>query len=458
MKCVEILTCTNTPKKPLPSNQPSTTSQTEIQEENLPPRVSDEQTRTASAEQLRSRNKEFHIQKIEREIDLRLVKKAFKKNTDKIECFIKENLHDMVSRLALSGKSQTKSLVDERHICDLKVRFFQGEVQVLVKSWLGKGGFKNVEKVAHLAGPFLPHQPGAIYAYAKVERRKELRVELKKLELHLSEAIESNASLQHVSELREKRTLVRAKIESVQRSLLEETAISKECSNSHIVRMWAVSNQKDPTGIKGVMMELCEKGDLWDFVEEQSFPLSSNEIERTIELAASISQTLADIHAQGKGRCHLDMKCGNVLLTEENGKIIPKLTDFGLSKNIGAFLKHPCGTPAYMAPELYDSERNAQPSMDAWSLGIICTELFYGASANTFLFDEEALSAARDFFNHDRYPKNKLIWERIGAQITTRLNLCPAIDEVIRHLLDINPITRWTAQKAADIFNILSKA
>ena len=361
----------------------------------------------------------------------------------------------MVSSLCLSGKTQKKSLAEGRHICDLKVRFFHGEVQVLVKSRLGIGAFKTIEKVAHLAGPFLPHQPGPIYAYAKIIERKELRQELKKIEAELSEATASTATLTQIAELRQEKAELRAEIESVQNALHEEAAISKEFPNSDIVRMWTVTNQKDPSSIKGVMMELCDCGDISTFVDALSFPLSPDAMRRNVRLAFHIAKALADIHAQGRGRCHMDIKPGNILLKYENGKIVPKLTDFGLSKCTGAFLKQPCGTPAYIAPELYGNAKTAQPSMDAWSFGIICTELFYGLSANPFLQNDEVLSAAQDFFNHARYRRNKALWEHLGEEIKASVRQYPAIDTVIRHLLDLNPLTRWTAQKAADAFSQL---
>jgi serine/threonine protein kinase len=434
----------------------TTSTQTENHQEILPPPPTDAKKRQEAEELLRLKNQEFYIQKIERDIDFNLVKMAFQKNAATIESFIKENLKKMISSLIISTATQKKSLFEEKHICDLKVRFFHGEVQVLVKSWLGRGGFKNIETVAQLAGPFLPHQPGPIYAYGKVEERKKLRQELKCIEQQISSAVESNSTLTKISELRQKKTKLQAKIEYIQHSLLEESSISKEFSHSDVIQMWTVTNQKDPTGIKGVMMKLCDRGDLFDFVNNSFFPLSPAEVQRNIGLAARIAQALADMHAQGRGRCHLDLKSGNILLTtDENGKIVPKLTDFGLTKYTGTFLKHVCGTPAYIAPELYDSPKNAHPSMDTWSLGIVCTELFYGLTANRFLWDKEANSVARDFFNHDRHSKNKALWERLGDEIKENLYRYPAIDEVIRHLLDINPITRWTAQKAAEAFQTI---
>jgi serine/threonine protein kinase len=414
--------------------------------------------RTDTKDTLRMKNQEFYVQKIERDIDFSLLHKAFKEKADTIANFVKENLKQMIVSLIESHTTQKRNLFEDKHVCDLKVRFFKGEIQVLVKSGIGKGGFKTVEKVTQLAGPYLPHQPGPIYVYAKVEERKALRQQLKNLEQEIAEAKVSKGTPGRASELQHKKTKLQAKIEHLQEDLLEEAAISKQFPSSDVIQMWVVTNQKDPSCIKGVMMELCEDGDLWDFVDHLTYPLSPPEIRKAIVLATHIAKALADMHTKGKGRCHLDVKSGNILLTARNGRIVPKLTDFGLSQYTGATLKHPCGTPAYIAPELYGSAQNAQPTMDTWSFGIVCIELFYGLSANLFLWDKEANSAAKDFFNRDRYPKNKALWERLGEKMKENLGQYPAIDDIIRHLLDVNPLTRWTAQEAAVAFRVLCGA
>ncbi|KAK6037106.1 hypothetical protein COOONC_25389 [Cooperia oncophora] len=49
------------------------------------------------------------------------------------------------------------------------------------------------------------------------------------------------------------------------------------------------------------------------------------------------------------------------------------LADFGLAKgNQASTLKTYCGTPAYMAPEMIDSDRLPyNPKVDMWSLGVV---------------------------------------------------------------------------------------
>jgi predicted Ser/Thr protein kinase len=97
-----------------------------------------------------------------------------------------------------------------------------------------------------------------------------------------------------------------------------------------------------------------------------------------------IADALSAMHAQGI--VHRDLKPANVLL---DGKSV-KVADFGIAclrpqtdgdstitkgmTQTGAFM----GTPIYMAPELVKGARDAQPSADVWSFGVLAHELLTG--------------------------------------------------------------------------------
>ena len=74
---------------------------------------------------------------------------------------------------------------------------------------------------------------------------------------------------------------------------------------------------------------------------------------------------------------HRDIKLGNVLLSE---KMEVKLCDFGLAiENNNEFNHTLCGTPNYMAPEIFAHKNgcNYSVKIDIWSFGIILYALFY---------------------------------------------------------------------------------
>jgi len=108
--------------------------------------------------------------------------------------------------------------------------------------------------------------------------------------------------------------------------------------------------------------------------------------------AAEIIATLAEaVHAAHEQNIvHRDLKPSNILLASDDsksaltGKIIPKITDFGLAKRLdsGKGLTATgvaAGTPVYMAPEQISARRGViSPATDVWALGIILYEMVTG--------------------------------------------------------------------------------
>lgn len=88
---------------------------------------------------------------------------------------------------------------------------------------------------------------------------------------------------------------------------------------------------------------------------------------RATVLAGQIAEGLAMAHRHGI--VHRDLKLDNVLLSHAG---VPKIADFGLAKRVrsseteGRFV---CGTPYYMAPELFDGAP-ATPASDVYALGV----------------------------------------------------------------------------------------
>ena len=60
----------------------------------------------------------------------------------------------------------------------------------------------------------------------------------------------------------------------------------------------------------------------------------------------------------------------------------PKICDFGWATKVGNMKVSPktfCGTYEYMAPEIFENEKQTQ-KVDIWSLGILLYEMHLGKS------------------------------------------------------------------------------
>lgn len=118
-----------------------------------------------------------------------------------------------------------------------------------------------------------------------------------------------------------------------------------------------------------VVMEFA-RGELYDILEDdKSLP------EQQVRVIAK--QLVRALHYLHMNRIiHRDMKPQNILIGK-NGAV--KLADFGFARTLSqqtVVLTSIKGTPLYMAPELVQ-EQPYNLSVDLWSLGCICYELYY---------------------------------------------------------------------------------
>jgi serine/threonine protein kinase len=107
-----------------------------------------------------------------------------------------------------------------------------------------------------------------------------------------------------------------------------------------------------------LVLELVEGGELFDFVVDRGCNGLPEDSAR--EIFRQIVDAVAYLHA--KNISHRDLKPENILLAkkpvDEHGPFEVKLSDFGLSRLVGAtsFMQTMCGTPSYLAPEVLGGE------------------------------------------------------------------------------------------------------
>ncbi|MCC6526089.1 MAG: serine/threonine protein kinase [Polyangiaceae bacterium] len=125
-----------------------------------------------------------------------------------------------------------------------------------------------------------------------------------------------------------------------------------------------------------LVMEYCDGGSLRQFVGKAAWPQAA-----TMLLHAA--QGLLGIHSVGG--FHRDLKPDNLLIGRSPGVdgYVVKVADFGLARRPKTaqlpMTRTPGGTPGYMAPELSAPGAQFTTSADAYSLGIIGTELLTGS-------------------------------------------------------------------------------
>ena len=174
-----------------------------------------------------------------------------------------------------------------------------------------------------------------------------------------------------------------------------------------------------------VYMELpyMTRGSLYEYIERTG-PCNDN------DACALGSEILSAInHAHLHDIVHRDIKLENVLCTGKATPLSLLLSDFGLSKHVGAGCTTLCGTPFYQAPELHAAHKiyplpGYRFEVDAWSFGV----LYYLLHYQEFPFDWDSRGSP-DFTSMWQLSPNTFVPPiHMAAQriLTGLLTLAPA--------------------------------
>jgi len=172
--------------------------------------------------------------------------------------------------------------------------------------------------------------------------------------------------------------------------IMGEIDILSRCDSPYIVGYFECFI-RPPAGSKAgemwIVMEYCEGGSMTDLIEASAGFMLPEDCVRAV--CASIVLGLEYLHGVANV-CHRDIKCGNVLLTED-GHV--KLADFGVSAELTNTInkrKTVVGSPYWMAPEVI-RESHYDGRADVWSLGITLIEMAEGAPPHSNLHPLRAI-------------------------------------------------------------------
>lgn len=164
----------------------------------------------------------------------------------------------------------------------------------------------------------------------------------------------------------------------VNERFLQEARAMASLRSRHIARVMDFGTT--PTGAPYMIMEYLKGHDLQCVLSETG-PLP---VPRAVAIAKQVSAALVEAHAHGL--IHRDLKPANLFLTQEYGRELVKVIDFGISKAIDkstkrwTLSKDYLGSPQYMSPEQIMSAASVDERTDIWSLGIVLYEMLTGAA------------------------------------------------------------------------------
>ena len=196
----------------------------------------------------------------------------------------------------------------------------------------------------------------------------------------------------------------------------KEISILKIVKHKNIVRLYEIIETL--THIL-IVMEYCDGGDIMKYILTRR---RLSELE-ALNFFQQLINALYYLHSQNIA--HRDIKIDNLLL-DSNMNL--KLIDFGLSTKYrdDELLNQPCGTIVYAAPEVLSFREYHGMSADVWSAGVVLFGMLSGFLPFSDIDDE---------INKKKILKGNIHFPKFLSEEAKNL---------LKHMLDINPLTRYS--------------
>ncbi|KAJ2234175.1 hypothetical protein H4R99_002670 [Coemansia sp. RSA 1722] len=147
-----------------------------------------------------------------------------------------------------------------------------------------------------------------------------------------------------------------------------EISVLKQLRHENIVKFIGVCSNRRRLCI---VTELCENGDLFDFMRKVPKPPFGQLMMFMHDIALGVSY----LHTRRPSVIHRDLKSMNVLISSDNRA---KINDFGLARirpRMNTMVHTACGTPNWQAPEFWASRPSYTEKVDVYACALIFWEI-----------------------------------------------------------------------------------
>merc|ERR1719214_525170 len=217
----------------------------------------------------------------------------------------------------------------------------------------------------------------------------------------------------------------------------QEIAIMKIMDHPNMIKLY--ESFEDHRNIY-LILELCTGGELFDRIIDSGH---FTEVQAAIVMQHMFR---AIFYMHENHMCHRDLKPENFLFTtkEPIEKTHLKVIDFGLACKFDKdqVLTTKAGTPYYVAPQVLAGKYDH--ASDLWSLGVIMYVVLCGYPPFYGETDADVLAKVR----LGNFSFNAADWKNVSEDAKG----------LIRHLLKMNPIDRYTAEQALNHVWVRNKA
>jgi cGMP-dependent protein kinase len=207
----------------------------------------------------------------------------------------------------------------------------------------------------------------------------------------------------------------------LQNHVMQERDVMKDCDSPYLVRL--VATFQDARMLY-MCMETVMGGELFSLLTRMGGAVP----EQTAKFYTACV-VLAFEYLQAKHYIYRDLKPENLLI-DKRGYI--KVADFGFAKRLSPGEKSYtlCGTPEYMAPELF-RQSGHNKAVDWWALGVLIYEMVVGTPP----------------FYSPQADSTEQMRRILAAKYIFPNNVTPAFKDIVKRLLSVNTVQRLGCMK-----------